>query len=105
MVRTLGKSQHNDQDAILRQMLTVSENDIPNVSHSQSVYQDRSGLHMTGYSCTLVIKFQHISCLKNENIFFRNSKLLRNARVCFHMAVLSVYRNRIFRLHEGINQL
>ena len=43
--------------------------------------------------------------MKNEYILLRDSQSRRNARIRLQMPVLSMYRNRVLRLNQRIDEL
>ena len=86
-------------------MLSVPENDISHIAHAQTVHENGTTGHMAGNFRFLLIQLQHISGMKDENVVLRNAQGRGNIRLGFHMTVLSVNRDRIFRMHQRIDQL
>ena len=97
---------HNyDHNSVLRQMLTITEHDISNITHAKSVYENCSCVNTSCHLGILSIQFQYISGRKDEDILFRNSQIFHNMFLCSQMTVLAMDRDRIFRFHKGIDQL
>ena len=47
-------------------MLPVSEHDIADVSHAQTVDQNSSVLYMAGHFCAFAVNLQHIAALEHQ---------------------------------------
>ena len=91
--------RHND-NAVLCQMLTVTQNRIADISDAKSIHEDRSHRNCTGYLCRILIQLQNISGMQNENIFLRDAKSRCYLGLCNQVAVLAVHRNGILRLNQ-----
>ena len=55
LIAVFFKRQYHDQNTVLRQMLSVAKNDISDITNTQSVYQDRSGLYTVYNLCFFFI--------------------------------------------------
>ena len=78
-------------------MLSVTKYDITNIPDSKTVYKN--------CSCTILIYLQNNSGVQNTNIVIGISKFLCNKLLRSQMTVFTMYRNCIFRLHKGVDQL
>ena len=74
MVAETLQCQNHNQDTILRQMLSVPENDISHIAHTQTVHENGTTGHMAGNFRFLLIQLQHISGMKDENVVLRMPK-------------------------------
>ena len=86
-------------------MLTVPHDNIAHISHSQSIHKDGTCVNFVYHFRTLCIHLHHITGLENEDVFFLNSQLMSDRRLCFQMPVLPMHRYRILGMHQRIDQL
>ena len=103
-VRSPFQSKHHDDNAVLRQMLSVAKHDVSNIAHAKTVHKDRACVYLVHDLRRLVIQLQHIARLDDKDILLRDTQRFRDLRVCLKVTVLAVHRNGIFRFHKRVDQ-
>ena len=91
-------------NTIFGQVLSIPQNDISYISHTQAIYQNRARVYMIHYFRAVSAQLQHISRGEDENIFLFDPKTVGQICLCFQMTVFAMYRNRVFRPDQRINQ-
>ncbi len=86
-------------------MLPVTQHHITHIADAQAVHKDTAHRHTSGHICLIFIQLQHIAGGQNKDIILVNPQILCNFSLSLQVLVLSVYRNRIPGMHQGIDQL
>ena len=85
-------------------MLAVTQNDVSDISDTESVDHDGSSVDFASYCCAVLIEFHDITGIHEEDVLFRDAEALCYFCVCFQMTVFAVYRDRVFRFYQGVDQ-
>ena len=93
LVGMLLQCEDNDDDTILGKVLAVAENNVSDISNTESVNENAAGLYMIDHICAALTDLEHISCVEHHNILLRDSKILRNVLLGCQMTVLAMYRD------------
>ena len=64
-------------------MLAVTQNDVSDITDTESVYHDGSGVNFSCYCCAVLVKLHDIAGIHEENVLFRDAKALCYFCVCF----------------------
>ena len=79
-------------------MLSVTQYDRADISHSETVDKHLSCRHLTYYLHFNTVGFNHLTDIQKEYIFLGYAHLYCKTLVLFHMLVFAVYRYKEFRL-------
>ena len=91
--------EDNDDDAILGKVLAVAENNVSDISNTESVNENTAGLYMIDDVRSALTDLKHVSCVEHHNILLRDSKRDRKLLLCHSVTVLAVDRDRKFRAY------
>ena len=86
-------------------MLTITEYDIPHISHAKSIHHNALSLDFIDLLRTVLLQLQHIARLQDHYVFLRYPHLLGNIALSQQMLVFTMHRNGIFRFHKRIDKL
>ena len=93
-----GKYHHNN--TILRQTLSVSDDNISYIAHAKAVHQNRTGLYLADDFGFLLADFEDVSGVENENIIFRDAERLGYSSLRPQMTHLPMNGDSIFWLYQ-----
>ena len=77
-------------------MLTVTHNNISDITNAKTVDKYRTSRYLSNNFCTVLINFQNIAGGNHQNMLFIHTKFCCNACLRFPMFKLSMYRDCIF---------
>ena len=105
MIRLPIHRHNNNKYAILRELATITQNDITDIADSKPVDHNHAGLHTTNNLPLLLCKLEDLSVLTDEDIFLRHPKFTCQICMLYEMMVLAMHRHKEFRTYKIVHQL
>ena len=90
----------NDHNAVFCKVLTVTKDNVSDITDTKTVYKNCSCLNGSCYLSTVFIHFKNVAGFKDKDIFFRDTEILNHMFLCGQMAVFTMNRNCIFRMYQ-----
>ena len=76
------QSQDYDDDTVLCQVLTVTQDDVSYIADTKAVYQDTAMLDMVYHFAGILADLHNIAGRHDQNIFLRHTHCSRDRLVC-----------------------
>lgn len=96
--------QHDDDDAVLCEVLPVAKHDIADITDTKSVDENATGLYVVLDLClrdtVCICNGEYITIFNQQALVLVDANFLRKTGGCFSMMIFAMHRNRVLRLYE-----
>ena len=94
-----------DNQAVLREVLSVAQHDAAHIADAEAVDHDGSRRNVRQTADKRLVDLDGVADIADEDVFRRHAHAHRNARVLAQVLLLAVHRDEILRLRQRLNDL